>query len=219
MNVIEKMYWESFIVKADLKFYLIRIKDFFKDEIQKNQIQSIYPPYFVTIIYTIFMARKFQKWGRGSWLQPKATLRSPKSIVVGEGVFIREHAWLNVTENQQKGKPTLIINDGTYIGRFAQINAYKDVVIEKYVLISDRVFISDVDHGYENPEIPIMYQEVRYKGSVRLCEGCWIGIGATILPGVTVGKNSVIAANAVVSNDVPDRCVVAGIPARIIRQL
>jgi acetyltransferase-like isoleucine patch superfamily enzyme len=54
---------------------------------------------------------------------------------------------------------------------------------------------------------------------VILQEGCWIGIGAVILPGVTVGRNSVVAANAVVTKDVPDRVVVGGVPARNIRQL
>jgi maltose O-acetyltransferase len=54
---------------------------------------------------------------------------------------------------------------------------------------------------------------------VRLRTDCWIGIGAVILPGVTIGRNAVIAANAVVRQDVPDYTVVGEIPARILREI
>jgi len=64
-----------------------------------------------------------------------------------------------------------------------------------------------------------MDQGIEFKGHVHLCTGCWIGIGAVILPGVRVGRNAVVAANAVVTKDVPDYAVVAGIPARVIKRL
>ena len=182
-----------------------------------SESAAIYPADLKSKIYTAFIKHNFQQWGHGSWIQPPATISSFKSILIGKNVFIRENAWLNVTENPGLDFPSLIIGDGSYIGRFVQINAYKSVTLEKNVLISDRVFISDVDHGYEDPEIPIMFQEIRYKGPVKLCEGCWIGIGVVILPGVTIGKNAVVAANAVVTHDVPPRCIAAGIPAKIIK--
>lgn len=65
----------------------------------------------------------------------------------------------------------------------------------------------------------IRLQGDSFIGAVVLQEGCWIGVGAVILPGVTIGRNAVVAANAVVTHNVPDRAVVGGIPARIIKQL
>ena len=58
-----------------------------------------------------------------------------------------------------------------------------------------------------------------FKGAVRLRQGCWLGIGVVILPGVTIGRNSVVVANSVVTRDVPDYAVVAGNPAKIIKVL
>jgi acetyltransferase-like isoleucine patch superfamily enzyme len=138
-------------------------------------------------------------------------------MVVGNGVNICEHVWLNAKDDRGDGKPTLTIGNGTYIGRFAHINAWRNVIIESDVLIADRVFISDADHNYENTALPVILQGDAFKGPVRLKRGCWLGVGVVILPGVTVGINSVVAANSVVTKDVPDHSVVGGVPAKIIK--
>lgn len=146
-------------------------------------------------------------------------LVSPELVSVGDGVTICEHAWFNAKDDRGDGTPTLRIGSRSYIGRFVQINAWQNVTIEADVLIADRVFISDSDHNYANPLAPILAQGDSFKGPVLLKEGCWLGIGVVILPGVTIGKNAVVAANAVVTADVPERGVVGGIPARIIKTL
>jgi acetyltransferase-like isoleucine patch superfamily enzyme len=158
-------------------------------------------------------------WGSGSRIWPPATIIGGKGIEIGDGVIIREYAWLNTRGRREDGIPALTIGNGTYIGRFAQINAWNDVTIEANVLIADRVYISDAEHHFENREVPIRFQGDYFKAPVRLCSGCWIGIGAVILPGVTVGRNAVVAANAVVREDVPDYTVVGGVPARILREI
>jgi acetyltransferase-like isoleucine patch superfamily enzyme len=153
-------------------------------------------------VYTSLMKGRFASWGVGSYLEPFAKLISPRLITVGEQVRICDHAWLNARDGGGEGQPTLIIGNGVYIGRFVQINAFCDVCIESNVLIADRVFISDADHNYKNIDIPISHQGDRFKGRVRVMEGSWLGIGVVILPGVTVGRNAVVAANAVVTKNV-----------------
>jgi acetyltransferase-like isoleucine patch superfamily enzyme len=185
----------------------------------KSTGKSIYRANLICKLYTLFIKKSFKKLGARSYIAPPATIRNAHSIEIGDAVFIREHAWLNVTDTRTDGRASLVIGTGAYIGRFSQINAYNDVVIEDNVLISDRVFISDVDHNYRDSNIPIMFQGITKSKSVRLQEGCWIGIGAVILPGVTVGKNSVVAANSVVTKDVPDKTIFAGIPAKLIRRI
>lgn len=86
-------------------------------------------------------------------------------------------------------------------------------------MIADRVYISDADHNFKELDIPIIHQGDYFKGSIRLKEGCWIGIGAVILPGVTIGKNAIVGANSVIRKDVPDYAVVSGNPATIIKYL
>jgi acetyltransferase-like isoleucine patch superfamily enzyme len=126
---------------------------------------------------------------------------------------------LNAKDDRGDGSQTLIIGDGTYIGRLVQINAWRGVAIGSNVLIADRVFISDADHNFTDTNVPIRLQGDSFIGAVTLKDGCWIGIRCRNPSGVTSGRNAVVAASAVVTKDVPDCVVVGGIPAKIIKQL
>lgn len=170
------------------------------------------------LMYTYSVKGSFLKWGKGSYIEPFAKIFGHGSIKVGEKVHICAQVWLNA-KKLAGSKPSLQIGDNTYIGRFSQINAWQDVIIEDHVLIADRVFITDSDHNFEDINTPVILQGDRFKGAVRLKQGCWLGIGVVIMPGVTVGRNAVVGANSVVTKDVPDYTVVGGIPARVIKQL
>jgi acetyltransferase-like isoleucine patch superfamily enzyme len=172
----------------------------------------------MTLCYTLVRRNQFASWGRGSRIGRGAKIVGPQLVHIGNGVTIGEQVWMNAKDDRRDGAPTLHIGDGTYIGRFVQINAWRNVAIGNDVLVADRVLISDADHNYSNTDIPIRRQGDSFCGEVILREGCWIGIGAVILPGVTIGRNSVVGANAVVTKDVPDCVVVGGIPAKIIKQ-
>lgn len=172
----------------------------------------------LTLLYTLGTRSSFAAWGAGSRLGRGSRLIGAEFCCIGSRVLLGERAWLNAKDDRGDGQPTLRIGDGTYIGRFAQINAWRSVTIGRNVLIADRVFISDADHTFSDPATPIRLQGDSFLGAVTLHDGCWIGIGAVILPGVTVGRNAVVAANAVVTGDVPDHTVVGGIPARVIKQ-
>ncbi|MEO6407255.1 MAG: acyltransferase [Burkholderiaceae bacterium] len=168
---------------------------------------------------SLMMRSAFGAFGEGSQLGRRARLDSPHLVHVGRNVTLGEQVWMNAKDDRRDGAPTLHIGDGSYIGRHTQINAWRSVTIGRDVLIADRVFISDADHLYADPELPIRRQGDAFVAAVTLRDGCWIGIGAAVLPGVTIGRNAVVAANAVVTQDVPDRAVVGGIPARILKQL
>lgn len=167
-------------------------------------------------IHTMLVCGRFAQWGSRSRLERYAKLVSPQLVAVGDDVYICEHAWLNAYNDRGDDQPTLQIGSGTYIGRFSQINAWRDVQIGCDVLIADRVFISDSTHCFRDTSLPIIRQGDAFVGPVCLKDGCWVGIGAVILPGVTIGKNAVVAANAVVTSDVADFTIVGGVPAELI---
>ena len=171
------------------------------------------------MLHTKTQSWRFARWGPRSRLEYPAKLMSPHLVCVGNRVQICADAWLNAKDDRGDGQPTLRIGDCTYIGRMVQINAWREVDIAGNVLIGDRVLITDADHYFESPDMPIISQGDGFKGPVQLREGCWIGAGAVILPGVTIGRNAVVAANAVVARHVPDRSVAGGIPAKILRYL
>ena len=104
----------------------------------------------------------------------------------------------------------------TVLGQECTISAYQHVSIGRECVIADRVMLIDFDHGMVEVERPIRLQGI-YKRDVRVGNNVWIGYGACILRGVTVGDNAVIGTNAVVTHDVPANAVVGGVPAKVIR--
>ena len=102
------------------------------------------------------------------------------------------------------------------MGQECTISAYRRVRIGEQCVIADRAMFIDFDHGVVEVERPIRVQGI-YMRDVEVGSNVWIGYGACILRGVSVGDNSIVGTNSVVTKDVPANAVVAGIPARIIR--
>src|SRR4051794_3782951 len=102
------------------------------------------------------------------------------------------------------------------LGQECTISAYRHVSIGRECVIADRVMMIDFDHGMVEVERPVRLQGI-YKRDVHVGHNVWIGYGACILRGVTVGDNAVIGTSAVVTKDVPANAIVAGVPARVIR--
>lgn len=92
------------------------------------------------------------------------------------------------------------------------------VVIGNEVRMADHVRMYSFNHQYEKRGIPIAKQGYSREGII-IKDNVWVGSGAVILDGVTVGENSVIAAGAVVTKNVPNNCVVGGVPAKIIKKI
>ena len=105
------------------------------------------------------------------------------------------------------GKRVFINSDCTFLG-------IGGITIEDDVLIAPKVSLISEDHPIE----PSQRKSLRTK-PVTIKKNAWIGVGATILPGITVGRNSVVAAGAVVTKDVPANTIVGGVPAKIIKQI
>ncbi len=138
------------------------------------------------------------------------------NISLGDKVIIEKGAWLAALPLTGK-KSDLIIHDNCVIGHYSHIYATNRVVIEKYVLIADKVYISDNIHQFEDVNFPIIQQPIKQLSNVRIGEGSWIGENVCII-GASIGKHCVIGANAVVNKDIPDFSVAVGVPARIIKK-
>jgi acetyltransferase-like isoleucine patch superfamily enzyme len=133
-----------------------------------------------------------------------ATLRIGRWAWIGHGSKIRVH------------EGEVSIGAKTVIGQDCTISAYQHVSIGRECIIADRVMLIDFDHGVTEVERPIRAQGI-YKRDVRVGHNVWLGYGACILRGATVGENSVVGTSAVVTKTVPANAVVAGAPARVIR--
>jgi acetyltransferase-like isoleucine patch superfamily enzyme len=133
-----------------------------------------------------------------------AVLRLGRWSWIGHGTKIRVHE--GVCE----------IGAKTVMGQECTISAFQHVSIGRECVIADRVMLIDFDHGVTEVERPIRAQGI-YKRDVRVGSNNWIGYGACILRGATVGDNCVIGSNTVVTKDVKSNSVVAGAPAKLLR--
>ena len=114
-------------------------------------------------------------------------------------------------------KVVVSIGDRCLIGRGSGIVGHFSIEIGNDVWTGHHVYITDQNHGYEDVTRPIS-QQSQPERPVVIGDGSWLGHGAVVLPGVTIGKHVVIGANSVVTKDIPDFSVAVGSPARVIRQ-
>lgn len=101
-----------------------------------------------------------------------------------------------------------------------RLECRKEIILENKVLIAPQVYISDRNHAYQDVKKPIIEQGYYGNGTIKIQQGAWIGIHSVILGGghdVTIGKGTVVGANTVVTNSLPNHCVVAGETAKIIK--
>ncbi|MEM8783983.1 MAG: acyltransferase [Planctomycetota bacterium] len=132
---------------------------------------------------------------------------------LGEHVRFGRGVWL---ETGDAGRITIgrhvRLNAGTFVVSHAAVTIGDDVLIGEYVSIRDG------NHGVADPAAagPMRLQPIDAE-PVTIGDGAWIGRGATVLRGVTIGKEAVVAGNAVVTKDVPEGAVVAGVPAKVVR--
>ena len=133
-----------------------------------------------------------------------ATLRIGRWAWIGHGTKIRVH------------EGEVCIGAKTVIGQECTISAFQHVSIGRECIIADRVMLIDFDHGVAEVERPIRVQGI-YKRDVCVGHNVWIGYGACILRGVSVGENSIVGTSSVVTDSVASNAVVGGVPARLIR--
>jgi acetyltransferase-like isoleucine patch superfamily enzyme len=135
---------------------------------------------------------------------PNATLRIGRWAWIGHGCKLRVH----------EGEAS--IGAKTVIGQECTISAYQHVAIGRECIIADRVMLIDFDHGVTEVDRPIRLQGI-YKRDVNVGHNVWIGYGACILRGVTVGDNCVIGTSSVVTRSFDPDTVLGGVPAHMIR--
>lgn len=178
----------------------------------------------VTLSYTGYMSRLFKSFGKDSYIRRPFNWHDLHNVTIGSKVFIGSGttltSWKLSSDSVEGGK--IIIEDFVSIGEDAHITATTLIHIGKNVLTGKKVLITDNAHGASTADLldisPIK-RPLYSKGPVYIEDNVWIGEKASIMPGVRVGKGSIIAANSVVTKDIPPYCVAAGIPAKVIKQI
>lgn len=164
---------------------------------------------------------RFRRIGPGTRLAfPQGTLFGTEAIEIGAHCVIGAEVTLTagMMPDQDLGPDTALrLGDGVVLGRGSHVIADTSVVIGDDVFFGPYCYVTSTNHSYDDPDQPIGRQWPR-TAPVRIGSGSWLGHGAVVLPGTSLGRNTVVAAGAVVRGEVPDHAVVAGAPARVVRR-
>ena len=166
--------------------------------------------------------KRFGRFGRNSVICfPPNTLFNEQYIHIGEGTLFGPQVTLSagmVPGQPMVTDPVISVGDRCLIGKGSGIVGHLEIRIGNDVWTGHHVYITDQNHGYDNLDLPISKQVMPEK-PVSIGDGSWLGHGSVVLPGAQIGKHVVVAANSVVTGSLPDNCVAAGVPARVIKQL
>lgn len=165
---------------------------------------------------------QFKKIGEGFKPSNDYLIQNPEYIQVGSNLRFKERFRMQAIDNYkgQNFKPSIIIGDNVSFNSDIHIGCINSIEIGDNCMFASRIYISDHNHGdttLESLRITPVNRPLLSKGPVIIKNNVWVGQGVAILPGVTIGENSIISTNAVVTKDVPPNCVVGGVPAKIIK--
>jgi acetyltransferase-like isoleucine patch superfamily enzyme len=166
--------------------------------------------------------RRFGAFGAGSVICfPPNTIFNEQYIAIGEGTMLGPHVTLSagmVPGQTMVSDPVVSIGDRCLIGKGSGIVGHLHISIGDDVWTGHHVYITDQNHGYADRVLPISRQ-VMPERPVTVGSGSWLGHGTVVLPGATIGRHVVVGANSVVTGDLPDFTVAAGVPARVIKSI
>jgi acetyltransferase-like isoleucine patch superfamily enzyme len=157
--------------------------------------------------------------GRGVFVDTDVVLDAGAGgLEIGDGSFVMSGCLLQVYNHRALPHAGIRIGRRAYLGERTLLRGQGGIVIGDNVLVGPGVQVLAVNHALADGTRPIRDQGITAVG-IRIDDDCWIGAGAIILDGVTVGRGACVGAGAVVTRTVPPRTLVVGVPARIVRDL
>lgn len=157
--------------------------------------------------------------GPGAYLDQGVYVHAcPHGVVIGARTLVMHGAILHVYNFRDLPKAGIRIGQDSLVGEYTVIRGQGGVTIGDRVYTSPLVQIVAVNHVFDDPNRSFVEQGITAEGIV-IEDDVWIGSGAIICDGVQVGRGAVVAAGAVVTGDVPPHTVVAGAPARVVREI
>lgn len=175
-------------------------------------------------LYSEWIKYGFHSCGKKCGFGGFSFLCGTKYIDLGNNLYIGKGVVWEVYDEYrgQHFTPSLSFGDVSSFGDGGHISCINRIAIGNGVRIGRKVFITDNSHGSfcrEQLDTPAILRPMVSKGPVIIEDNVWIGEMSCIMPGVTIGRGAIVAANSVVTHDVPPYTMVAGSPARIIKEI
>lgn len=134
---------------------------------------------------------------------------------IGPWVLIERGCWFTLDLDQA----TLAIGEGTILNLGCMVAAAQRVEIGAHCMFANHCFVTDADHAFDDPDIPITWQGFNVRGPVKIGDNCWFGTNCVVTSGVTIGERTVVGANSVVTRDLPAGVIAAGAPAKVLKEI
>ena len=167
------------------------------------------------------VGRRFGSFGQGSIICfPAGGLVNESAIHLGSDTLINRGVTLSagwMPDQPDLADRVVTIGDRCLIGVGSSIVGHRAIVIGDDVWTGHDVHVTDMNHGYEDLDLPISVQH-QPEAPVHIGDGSWLGHGVVVLPGTHIGRHVVVGAGSVVRGELPDNCVAVGVPARVVRR-
>ena len=165
-------------------------------------------------------ARAFFYFGqRAALMAPHGVIYNERYLSIGDETLIGPNVCLAAGidgDQEMLAAPTVSIGRHCVIGRGSHIIGHWSIELGDDIQTGPYVYITDQNHSYEDVDEPVGWQRPS-EAAVKIGSGSWLGANVVILPGTELGRNTVVAAGAVVRGTFPDHVVLGGVPAKVLR--
>jgi acetyltransferase-like isoleucine patch superfamily enzyme len=135
-------------------------------------------------------------------------------LELGEHVLFEPGVWITAP-----GQARIRIGTGSFLNIGVMVAAQNLVEIGEHCMLANGCFVSDANHRFDDPLMPVPWQGFTSRGPTRIGDNCWLGAHVVVTSGVTIGERCVVGANSVVTSDLPPHSIAVGSPARVIRTI
>lgn len=179
--------------------------------------------YFLNVFYSGVFASSIKNNPKNLFVERSYILKGGENVSIGDNFIGNKGLILETLTDfvNETFSPSIVIGNNVFMNQNCRLQCIDRIEIGDGVMLAGNIFITDHFHGDTSlfDERPPAKRNLYSKGPVIIGESVWIGEGAVIMPNVKIGKHAIIGANAVVTKDVEEYSVVAGIPAKAIKNL
>ncbi len=135
-------------------------------------------------------------------------------LEIGAHTLFEPDVWITAP-----GEARIRIGQGSFLNIGVMVASVELVEIGDHCMLANHCFVTDGNHRFDDPELPVPWQGFTTAGPTRIGDNTWLGANVVVTSGVTIGERCVIGANSVVTKDVEPFTIAAGVPARALRRL
>jgi acetyltransferase-like isoleucine patch superfamily enzyme len=134
-------------------------------------------------------------------------------LTIGPHAYFEPGVWLTSDTGR------IAIGGGSFLNLNVMIAAVSQVTLGEHCMLANGCLVTDGNHRFDDPDKPVPWQGFTSKGPVTLGDNVWLGANVVVTSGVTIGRRSVIGANSVVVDDIPEFSIAAGAPAKVLKTI